>query len=177
MAKEYNDLTEDDYQHHSDDVDGKTIYFKVAETEVPQQEFSDLSEDDCEFIFQCLILADTLLKTHTTDKSLNNYSFEVLDTLIDQYNNESSNFDCTENAFINSIGAAFGHLINKQIATKWTVVSDEYGEDFACQISELNLTAFPLNSVAKAVEQNREGSLETIHLLLKRQKEELEKER
>lgn len=174
MAKKYKDLNQDDYQHLSEDIDGTTIYYKVAETEISKQHFSDLSDDDFNFLTQCLLLADTLLKKHFTDNSLNNYSFKILDALIDEYNEKPKNFDCTKNAFINSVGVAFGHLINEHIGTKWTYIIDEYGEDFACQISELNLRAFPLNSVAKAIEQKRIGSLETIYLILKKQKTELE---
>lgn len=126
MANNSNELIDDNYEHYEEDVDGKKIYFKVAETEMTKQEFSDLSEDDCEFIFQCLLLADDLLKKHTDGESLNSYSTVTLDNLIDLYNEDPKIFDCTKNGFINSIGAAFGHFLNKNLGTKWIVITDEY---------------------------------------------------
>jgi len=48
------------------------------------------------------------------------------------------------------------------------MVTDEYGTEYATTIEEIKLTNFPLNSIVKAVEQKREGSLQTISLLTKR---------
>jgi hypothetical protein len=52
---------------------------------------------------------------------------------------------------------------------KWTIITDEYGTDYATTISELHISNFPLNSVLNAIEQKRKGSLEQISLMTKRQ--------
>jgi hypothetical protein len=176
MSKKYHELSDGDVERRSTNIDGKTIYFKEAVSKMIKQEFAALSEKDCDFIFECLILADTLLKTHMPGHSLKNYTAENLDFLIDLWNENSKNFICTENEFATSVGSAFGHYVNKTLGSTWTVITDAYGTDFSCQIDHIMLRGFPFSSVLKAVNQKRENSLEHIVLMLKRQKQILESE-
>jgi hypothetical protein len=174
MPKKFHELDDEDYEHHSEEIDGKTIYYKSSVSEMTKQEFANLSQDDCEFIFQNILSADTLISKHIAGQNLKTFTAETLDNLIDLWNDDVTQFDCTESDFINFIGSAFGHFLNKMIGSKWILLTDEYGTDYSCQIDEISLRAFPLNSVLKAIEQKRENSLDTIYLMLKEKKIELE---
>lgn len=176
MHKKFHELSEDDYEYHSKEINGKTVYVKSSVSKMTEQEFSNLSKEDCEFIFQNLLLADQLLKIYSSNYSLKNFTASVLDELIDLWNDDSTRFDVSEPDFINIIGSAFGHYLNKTIGSKWLIVTDEYGTDYTCQIDEIKLSSFPINSVSKAINQKREGSLEDIYLILQYQKKELEKD-
>ncbi len=174
MAKKYHELDDEDYKHHSKEVDGKTIYYRSSVSEMTKQELENLSEDDCEFIFQNLLSADNLISKHFAGQNLKTFTGETLDNLIDLWNDDPTQFDCTKSDFINFIGSAFGHFLNKMIGSKWILLADQYGTDYSCQIDEISLRAFPFNSVLKAIEQKRENSLDTIYLMLKEKKVELE---
>ena len=60
---------------------------------------------------------------------------------------------------------------------KWKIVTDEIGSDYATTIEKLEIANFPLNSVQKAVDQKREGSLTAISLLTKRDILQIKKEK
>jgi hypothetical protein len=169
--KKYQDLTDKDYKHESDLVNGDTIYYKTAETENEHQKFSELDSTDKEFINNCKDLADSLLKTNIPSSSIKNYTPEQLDYLIDLYN--SKKLRCSQNAFVNSIGVAMGGFLVDKLGMKWTIVEDKYGRDYGTTIEEIKLTNFPLNSVLKAIEQNREGSMKSIYLMTLKNKTEL----
>ena len=109
--------------------------------------------------------------------NIDNFTPKTLDKIIDLWNSDTIKFSCSESHFINSIGAAFGHYLVKTYKMKWTIVTDEYGTDYATTIAEIKLTNFPINSVAKAIDQKRENSLQTISLINKQRIEELKKER
>ena len=165
--KKYNELTEKDYAHESDTVNGETIYFKTATTANTPQDFSNLDNSQKLFIKHCLEAADALIKTYDPNSNVDIYVPQTLDSIIDQWNTDTTGFSCTKNYFINAIGTAFGHYLVKTYKMKWTMVTDEYGSEYATTIEDLLLTNFPLNSVAKAVDQKRKGSLQTISLMTK----------
>ncbi len=169
MDKKHDELTDKDFEHKSDTVDGETIYFKTATTANTPQDFTNLDNKQKLFIKHSLQGADSLLRKYEPNSNIDNFTPQTLDSIIDKWNIDSTNFSCSENYFVNTIGTAFGHYLVKTYKMKWTMVTDEYGTDYATAIEELRLTNFPLNSVAKAVEQKREGSLQTISLMTKQQ--------
>jgi hypothetical protein len=173
MDKKYDELTDADYKHDSATVDGDTIYFKTATSANTSQDFINLDNSQKLFIKHSLESADTLIKKYQSNFSIDNFTPQTLDSIIDKWNADSTKFSCSENDFINSIGVAFGFYLVKTYNMKWTMVTDEYGTDYATTIKEIKLTNFPLNSVVKAIEQKREGSLQTISLMTKRQIGEL----
>ncbi|MGK2862554.1 MAG: DUF3806 domain-containing protein [Chitinophagaceae bacterium] len=175
MDKKYDELTQADYKHDSANVDGDTIYFKTATSANTPQDFINLDNSQKLFIKHSLKSADTLIKKYLPNFSIDNLTPKVLDTIIDKWNLDSTKFSCSENDLINAIGTAFGFYLVKTYNMKWTMVTDEYGSDYATTISDIKLTNFPLNSVAKAIDQKREGSLQTISLMTKGQIEELKK--
>jgi len=177
MDKKYSELTEKDYEHKVDTVDGEEIYFKTAVSASIPQDFTDLDTAQKLFIKHSLEGADTLIRKHQPNSSIDNYTPQTLDSLIDLWNADSTQFTCSENYFVNTIGTAFGQFMVKTYKMKWTIVTDEYGPDYATTIPELRLSNFPLNSVVKAIEQKREGSLQQISLITKRQIGELKKEK
>ena len=177
MDKKYNELTEKDYEHKVDTVDGEEIYFKTAVSASIPQDFTNLDTVQKLFIKHSLEGADTLIRKHQPNSSIDNYTPQTLDSLIDLWNDDSTQFNCSENYFVNTIGTAFGQFMVKTYKMKWTIVTDEYGTDYATTISELRLSNFPLNSVVKAIEQKREGSLQQISLITKRQIGELKNEK
>jgi hypothetical protein len=177
LDKKYNDLTEEDYEHKADTVDGETVYFKTANSANTPQDFTNLDNTQKLFIKNRLAYADTLISKYQPHSNIDNFTPQTLDSIIDQWNADSSKFNCTEDYFINTIGTAFGHYLVKTYKMKWAMVIDEYGTDYATTIEDLKLTNFPLNSIVKAIEQKREGSLQTISLLTKRQIKEIKRDR
>ena len=177
MDKKYNELTEKDYEHKVDTVDGEEIYFKTAVSASIPQDFTNLDTAQKLFIKHSLQGADTLIRKYQPNSSIDNYTPNTLDSIIDIWNEDSTKFTCSEDYFVNTIGTAFGQFLVKTYKMKWTMVTDEYGTDYATTISELRLSNFPLNSAVKAIEQKREGSLQQISLINKRQIGELKKEK
>ena len=177
MDKKYNELTDKDYEHKVDTVDGEEIYFKTAVSASIPQDFVNLDMSQKLFIKHYLEGADTLIRKHQPNFTIDNYTPQTLDNIIDLWNADSTKFTCSKNYFVNTVGTAFGQFLVKAYKMKWTMVTDEYGTDYATTISELNLSNFPLNSVVKAIEQKREGSLQQISLITKRQISELKKEK
>ena len=173
MDKKYAELTDKDYKHQSDTLDGENIYFKTATTSNSPQDFTNLDNLQRLFIKHCLEDADTLIKEHQSNSSIDNFTPSTLDNIIDQWNQDSTTFACSEDYFVNAIGAAFGHYLVRTYKMKWSFVTDEYGSEYATTIDEIKLTNFPLNSVAKAIDQKRVGSLQTISLMTKRNIEQL----
>ena len=125
------------------------------------------------FIKHNLESADSLIKKYQPNSSIDNFTTVTLDSIIDLWNSDSTKFNCTDTYFINVVGTAFGHYLVKTYKMKWKMVTDEYGTDYSTTIETIKLTNFPLNSVAKAIEQKRQGSLQSIFLLTKRQMDEI----
>ncbi len=169
--KKYSDLTDSDYKHESDSVNGETIYYKSAVSEQDHQDFLDLETSDKDFLNNCRSFADSLIKANINGKSIKNYSPETLDKLIDLY--IDNKLKCSKNSFVNSVGVAMGDYLVEKLGMTWTIVEDKYGRDYGTTIGEINLTNFPLNSVLKAIEQKREGSMQTIYLMTLKNKTEL----
>ena len=174
--KKYNELTDKDYQHKSDTVDGETVYFKSATVTNSPQDFINLDNSQKLFVKHNLENAGALIKQHEPNSGIDNFTPETLDKIIDKWNADSTKFACSGYYLVNSIGCAFGQYLVKTYRMKWTMVTDENGTDYATTLKDINLTNFPLNSVAKAIEQKTDGSLQTISLKTKHQISELNRE-
>ena len=173
MSKKYSELNEKDYKIQVDSVDGEEIYFKSAISANDPQDFTNLDSSQKLFIKNSLEAADSIIRKYKPDTNIDNFAPKILDDIIDLWNTDSSKFTCSEDNFVNAIGVAFGFHLVKTYKMKWTMVTDEYGTDYATTIAELKVTNFPLNSVVKAIEQKREGSLHQISLITKKQISEL----
>jgi len=161
--KKYKDLTDKDFQHESASVNGQKVFYKTATTENESQKFSELNKDDIEFMNNCRSYADSLIRLNFPDKSIKDNSAELLDLMISRYN--ANKIKCSQNAFVNSVGVAFGDYLVNKLNMQWTIVEDKYGRDYGTTIKEITLTNFPLNSVLKAIEQKRDSSLLSIYLI------------
>ncbi|MDU1889438.1 MAG: DUF3806 domain-containing protein [Dysgonomonas sp.] len=178
MKNIFDDPDHKDYEEESFEADGQVINYKKSTVEPVEQDFINLNEANREFIDYCFGDADDLLKTLSEDKNLSNYTAKDLDDLLYLWNNKKYDFKFfEENQFVNAIGAAFGNYLNREFNTIWTVISDEYGTDYACiATGEYNFQLFPFSSTWKAVEQNREDSLNAIVLIVKRNIDEWKKD-
>lgn len=178
MDKKFGDLEDKDYKDESFEADGQIINYKTSTVEPVEQDFINLNEADREFIDYCFGDADDLLKTLPEGKSISNYTAKDLDELLYLWNNKKYDFKYFEESqFVNAIAAAFGNYLNREFNTVWSVISDEYGTDYACiATGEHNFQLFPFSSAWKAVEQNREDSLNAIILIVKRNIEEWKKD-
>jgi hypothetical protein len=172
----YNE-NEENFEDESLEVDGKVVHYKHAVLDKKlDQELINLSEKDQEFIRYSLGDAEDLLMLLPEKKTINNYTTEDLDELLYLWNNKKMAFPHTnEEQFVCAIGSAFGHYLNKEVKTVWTIVNDEYGTDYACAGTTHSFQLFPFSSVWKAVEQNREKSLDGIVLVVKNNIEEWNK--
>jgi hypothetical protein len=167
-SKKYSELTDQDYRHESDTVDGDTVYFKMATTTNTPQKIASLNDDQKLFLKHCLSGADSIIRNGLSNRDIDNFTPASLDKIIDKWNEDSLQFHCTKEHFVNCIGAAFGDYLVRTYNMEWQIVTDEYGADYATNIEKIKLKNFPLNSVLKAIEQKREGSLTTISLVTKR---------
>lgn len=177
MTKKYNELDDEDYQDKSFESDGQTVHYKTTVVQPVDQEFINLNPKDQEFIKYSLGDADSLLQTLGNDTNILSYSAKDLDELLYRWNNKKYDLKYyDENQFVNAIGAAFGNCLNKEFNTIWSVISDEYGTDYACiSTDEHSYQLFPFSSVWKAIEQNREDSLNAIILIVKKNMEDWKK--
>jgi hypothetical protein len=166
--KKYSELIDEDYNHEIDTVDGDTVYFKTATTVNTPQKITDLNKGQKLFIKSCLSGADSIIRKHLSNQNIANFTPSSLDEIIDKWNADSLQFQCTKEYFINCIGSAFGDYLARTYHMKWKIVTDEYGSDYATTIEKIQLTNFPLNSVLKAIDQKRQGSLATISLVTNR---------
>ncbi len=164
----YNEQDEN-YQDESLEVDGKVIHYKHAVLDKKvDQELINLNERDQAFIKYSLGDVEDLLALLPDKKTIDNYTAEDLDELLYLWNNKKIEFPYTdEKQFVNAIGAAFGHYLNKEVLTVWTIVKDEYGTDYSCAGTTHTFQLFPFSSVWKAIEQNREKSLDGIVSIIK----------
>lgn len=159
----------DGFEHKSFEINGRTVEYKTKIVDKIEQDFINLGEKDKEFIAYSLVDAEILLQQLDSSKSLSEYSASDLDTLIYYWLNNRSWFKLVEEEeFVNAIGAAFGNSMNRENQTIWSIVSDEYGTDFACVSESPKFQTFPFSSVWKAVEEGREGSLQDIMDLVKK---------
>ena len=166
-SKKYSELTDHDYKHEIDTVDGDTIYFKTATTANTPQKITSLNSAQKLFIKECLLGADSIIRAFLPNENIKNFTPNSLDKIIDKWNEDSLKFNCTKEHFVNCIGAAFGDYLVTRYNMEWRMVTDEFGSDYATIIEKIKLTNFPLNSVLKAVDQKREGSLMAILLVTK----------
>lgn len=176
-SKKYSELNDQDYRHEIDTVDGDTVYFKTATTTNTPQKIASLNDDQKLFVKYCLLGADSIIRKRLSDEKTFNFTPESLDKIIDKWNEDSLQFHCTKEHFVNCIGAAFGDYLVRTYNMEWQIVTDEYGADYATTIEKIQLKNFPLNSVLKAIEQKREGSLTSISLVTKRDIRELIREK
>ena len=161
--KKYTELSDSDFKHESAIVEKDTIYYKSAETANENQKFMELEQTDKTFMTNCRKVADSLIRSNYSGFSIKNYTPKLLDKLIDLYNSE--NLKCSQDIFVNSIGVAMGDYLVNELNMKWVIVEDDYGREFGTTIDEIKYTNFPVNSVLKAIEQKREGSMQTIYLM------------
>lgn len=173
MDEEQNIPNEEDYEHQSFEIEGRTVEYKTKIVDKVQQDLINLSNKDKEFIAYNLVDAEILLTQLDSDKNLSNYSAHDLDELIYLWLYRRNNFKyIDEEEFVNAIGSAFGNCMNQAYGTKWTIINDEYGSDFACISEDPVFQTFPFSSIWKAIEQNREGSLQAIMDLIQKHLED-----
>lgn len=155
-------------KEHSIETEGKTVYYTQATIDKWDQKLLNLNENNRAFIKYSLEDADDILKLLGSEKNLLNYTAKDLDELVFLWNNKKISFNhINEEQFVGAIGAAFGHYLNMEVGTVWEIVSDEYGTDYSCISKTIVFQLFPFSSVWKALEQNREDSLNGIVLLVK----------
>lgn len=155
MAKKYDDLDDKDYEDKSFEADGQTIHYKTSQVEPVQQDFINLNEKEKEFINYCLGDADDLL--NILNKNISYYSAKDLDELLRRWNNKEYDFKYfDENQFVNAIGAAFGNYLNKEFNTIWSLITDEYGTDYACiATGEHQFQLFPFGMEGNRTKKRR----------------------
>lgn len=169
-------MNKKDLEQKTFEINDHTIEYTTWVTDKIEQDLINLNDVDKEFISYSLTDADILLKQLDSEKSIFNYSATDLDDLIDLWKTKRSSFRLVqEEEFVNAIGAAFGNCINKTFNFIWSIISDEYGTDFACisKESSLALKTFPFDSVWKSIEQNdRKRALQSIIELVRKHLDE-----
>lgn len=169
MSKKQDKSDEENFEHKSFEIEGRTVEYKTKIVDKVEQDLLNLSDTDKEFIAYSLVDAEILLTQLSADKNLSNYSAQDLDELVYLWLHRRTSFKLvTEEEFVNAIGSAFGNCMNDIYGTKWTIISDEYGSDFACVSESPVFQTFPFSSIWKAIEQNREGSLQAIMDLIRK---------
>lgn len=154
---------ENDFEHKSFEIDGRTVEYRTKVVEKIQQDFLNLNAKEQEFIVYCLVDADILLKQMDAEIGISSYSAQDLDDLIYLWLNKQNMFKLvSEEEFINAIGAAFGNCLNREFNTIWTIISDEYGVDYACISEQPKFETYPFSSVWKAVNEKRTNSMQAI---------------
>lgn len=169
MSKQQFISDDENFEHKSFEIEGRTIEYKTKIVDKVEQDLLNLSDKDREFIAYSLVDAEILLTQLSPEKKLSNYSAQELDELVYLWLNKRNSFKLvSEEEFVYAIGAAFGNCLNQVYGTTWTIISDEYGNDFACVSERPVFQTFPFSSIWKAIEHNREGSLQAIMDLIRK---------
>ncbi len=169
MTKQQDMSDDENFEHKSFEIEGRTVEYKTKIVDKVEQDLINLSDNDKEFIAYSLVDAEILLTQLSPEKKLSNYSAQDLDELVYLWLHRRNRFKLvSEEEFVNAIGSAFGNCLNRAYGTKWTIISDEYGNDFACVSENPVFQTFPFSSIWKAIEHNREGSLQAIMDLIRK---------
>lgn len=174
---QYSELSEEDFKHDSDIVNGDTVYYKTSTLNANENEtLLELNDGDSAFLRESLQQADTLLNLHKKGLTAKEATPKILDDLIDAWNKDNTGFHCSRAEFISAVGATFGYYEVKTYHMKWKVLKDAYGTDYCTHLGELNVFNYPFSSVTKALDEKREGSLHHISLMTNKQIIELRKD-
>ncbi|QIK55922.1 DUF3806 domain-containing protein [Dysgonomonas sp. HDW5B] len=169
MTKQQDMSDDENFEHKSFEIERRTVEYKTKIVDKVEQDLINLSDKDKKFIAYSLVDAEILLTQLSPEKKLSNYSAQDLDELVYLWLHRRNRFKLvSEEEFVNAIGSAFGNCLNRAYGTKWTIISDEYGNDFSCVSENPVFQTFPFSSIWKAIEHNREGSLQAIMDLIRK---------
>jgi hypothetical protein len=169
--KKYGDLTDEDYKKDTLRINGKDVPFKSATTENETQLKTDFTNKDKAWLVESLQKAGQL-KNDYWEKPMpkkNEFMPVVLDEVFGRWMNDTSKTKKDADFVINSLGAAFGQYLVDNYNMKWIIVKDDYGTDYAVIHKNWNIIAFPLSSVNKGIEQDKQNLFSSIELMIKQQ--------
>ena len=69
---------------------------------------------------------------------------------------------------VNSLGAAFGQLMVKELNMEWVVVNDKYGEDWAIQHKDTGIISYPYSSIYKRIVSKKTDFMEPIFYVVQK---------
>ena len=169
--KKYGNLSEENYKKDTLRIDGEEIPFKSATTENEPQLKTDFTSKDKAWLVESIQKARQLKNDYWEKPIPKEKEFmpHVLDEVFEQWMNDTSRTKKDAEYVINSFGAAFGQYLVDNYNMKWIIVTDDYGTDYSVIHKKWNIIAYPLSSVSKGIEQDKQNFFRSIELVIKQQ--------
>ena len=157
-------------QNKTVEIDGEKIEIVKSENPVESNYgLQDLSQEHLLHFKGLLEKSQIFIKKYNASNlSENIYDSRTLDFVLEKWRLDESNDKETQEEVIEILGCAFGQDIVNELNCEWKLLTDEYGTDYTVIHQEYKINGFPFSSVLKAIEENRNGSLYDIKLVLKK---------
>jgi hypothetical protein len=152
------------------EIDGKKIEIVKSENPIESNYgLKDLSQEHLDHFKDLLERAQIFIKKYNDSRLPESiYDSRTLDFVLEKWKLNESNDKESQEEVIEIIGCAFGQDIVKELNCEWKLLTDEYGTDYTVIHKKYKINGFPFSSVLKAIEENRNGSLYDIKLVLKK---------
>ena len=129
----------------------------------------DLTDDQMSNFAAILLKTKPLLEKYSYNHNdTNNIDARILDLVLEKWKHDKSYDKASKEEIIEMIGCAFGQDIVDDLDCEWKVLTDEYGTDFTVIHKKYKINGFPFSSVLKAIDEDRQGSLYDIKLVMKK---------
>ena len=93
---------------------------------------------------------------------VNELRLEDYDKAFELWQNDKQS-DYSDAQVIEIIGGYLGNKCVKDLDMEWSVVTDEYGTDYAVRSNEVEVTTYPFSAVLKRIEDGNSGFIHGLY--------------
>jgi Domain of unknown function (DUF3806) len=124
-----------------------------------------ISQDDENFLEVATDMAHEIVGRYLPDHGGQALTPDVLEQAFGAWLDDPGDYDGA--TVSNSLGAAFGNFMNRDLGTRWVRVQDQYGEALAVHRDRPDWTTFPIDAVEKRVKSRERSFFVAIHAMAK----------
>jgi hypothetical protein len=92
----------------------------------------------------------------------NELTLEDYDRAFELWQNDKQS-DYSDAQVVEIIGGHLGNKCVRDLAMEWSVVTDEYGTDYAVRSNQVQVTTYPFSAVLKRIEDGNSGFIHGIY--------------
>ena len=148
-------------RRHLENEDGKVSFTEEIHKGV-QETRRPMNSEEKDWLQMSLRASEDLSRKYGSGGELNP---KTLDVIFARWMHEEGEKEPGE-LIADSLGAAFGDYMVQNHGFSWTVISDQYGTEFAVEHGETKTTGFPRASVEKRIDSGEEGFFDAIQVIL-----------
>jgi len=151
-------------------VDGDTITTKSTESGDnldANYQLADLTPELKKHIEDKLKEAESLIIKYNKQLPASKYDANTLDLVFDKWRQSNGSEKESPEYVVEALGAALGQDIVNDLNCEWKILTDQYGSDITIIHKKYKVNGFPFSSAEKACKENREGSFQSIKLIIK----------